>query len=256
MRRALVLAAVAGLALGTASAEDVRTARGSLLRLVVDAPGAEHGGGPFPAVVLAPGQGYHLALPALTQTAQRMAARGLVVYRFDWGYFGAEPRGKPSQDLADELEDLQAAIRAARADRRVDPARVLVAGKSLGSVVAWRAFTGDPQLRAALLLTPLCTRRTEGAEPRAAGLANYPGSDKEARPVALLLGDRDPLCTTSHLYAWAGTAGPDWRVNVVGGDHGFEHKALAPADAGQAHDRSVRTVAELATDFAAEVAAR
>jgi dienelactone hydrolase len=232
----------------------VRTARGNVLRLVVDAPGAEHGSGPFPAVVLAPGQGYHLMLPALAQTAQRLTARGLVVYRFDWAYFSATPRGKPSADLADELDDLQAAIRAARADKRVDPARVLVGGKSLGSVVAWRAFAADPQLRAALLLTPLCTRA--GEPPVVTGPANYPGSDKEARPVALLLGDRDPLCAPPHVYAWAAGAGPAWRVNVVGGDHGFEHKALAPAAAEQARDHSVRAVADLATDFAAEVAAR
>jgi predicted alpha/beta-hydrolase family hydrolase len=255
----LCLAIAATLAqAGAAAAEEVqvKTTSGVPLRLVVDLPGPEHGAGPFPAVVLAPGQGYHLALPALAQTAQRLAARGVVAYRFDWPYFRATPRVKPSAGLAEELDALQVAVRAARADRRADPARVLVGGKSLGSVVAWRAFAADPQLRGALLLTPLCTRAAEGVAPQPTGLAAYPGSDKEARPVALLLGDQDPLCAIPHVYAWSATAGPAWRVNVVGGDHGFEHKALAAAAADAAHVRSVRAVADLATDFAAEVAAR
>jgi dienelactone hydrolase len=260
LKRALAWAAFAGLALAVfgANAQElqIKTARGSLLRLIVDVPGAQHGAGPFPAVVLAPGQGYHMALPALAQTAQRMAARGLVAYRFDWGYFSATPSGKPSVGLVDELDDLETVIRAARADRRVDATRLMVGGKSLGSVVAWRAFEIDPQLRAALLFTPLCTRAGEGAAPQATGPVNYPGSEKEARPVTLLLGDHDPLCSTTHAYAWAAAAGPAWRVGVVGGDHGFEHKALAAPLAEQASARSVRAVADLATDFAAEVAAR
>ena len=59
-----VLLAVA-LTVGGAHAESTN--------LVVDYP---EGAGPFPAVVMAPGQGYHLALPAMSESAKALVQHG------------------------------------------------------------------------------------------------------------------------------------------------------------------------------------
>ena len=84
------------------------TQRGTPLELIAEFP---TGSGPVPAIVLAPGQGYRLAMPALKQTAKQLLAHGIAVYRFNWMYFTQDPRaGKPSTDLSKELEDLHTVL--------------------------------------------------------------------------------------------------------------------------------------------------
>lgn len=139
-----------------ADALNLTTLRGAKVEAVVDFPS---GPGPFPAVVLAPGQAYHMALPALVQTARRLVDQGVAVYRLNWAYFTRTPKGGgPSDDLSHELEDLSAVLEVARAEPRVDRAKLSVGGKSLGSIVAWRAFSADKSLRSGLFLTPVCSR--------------------------------------------------------------------------------------------------
>lgn len=91
------------------------------LQFIADFP---PGSGPFPTMILAPGQGYHMRLPAMTRTAKALVDQGMAVYRFDWSYFTAEPKGNPSADLSSELRDMQEVIATARRDERVDPDRV------------------------------------------------------------------------------------------------------------------------------------
>src|SRR6218665_365978 len=141
------------------------TTRGTRIEVLGDLPA---GRGPFPALVLAPGQGYHKGMPVLDQLARTLVARQVAVYRFDWAYFSRTPRGRPSEGLALELEDMQAVIALARAEPRVAGARIAVGGKSLGSLLAWRALQADPALTAALLLTPVCSRVPAGGAPRPA----------------------------------------------------------------------------------------
>jgi predicted alpha/beta-hydrolase family hydrolase len=54
-----------------------------------------------PAIVLAPGQGYHMDLPLLAELAAALEAKGALVFRFNWDYFG-KPNGEPSPDLQKE----------------------------------------------------------------------------------------------------------------------------------------------------------
>lgn len=236
-----------------ATAATLSTPRGARLELTADFP---PGAGPFPTLVLAPGQGYHMGLPALAQTAKALVAQGLAVYRFNWAYFTQTPRGRPAEDLGAELEDLQTVLRAARAELRVDKARLAVGGKSLGSLVAWKAMAADPALRAGLLLTPVCSHVPQGqAAPVNLIAENYPGLATETRPLALLLGSRDPLCDTRLLYAFAAQAASPLRLGVVGGDHGFEDRVLASADpaaAEAARRLHVEALGQLAASFLTE----
>ena len=224
-------------------------AAGTPLQVIVDLP---PGDGRFPALVLAPGQGYHMRLPAMAATARALSARGFAVFRFDWAYFSAVPKGQPSADLARELRDLQAVLAAARAHPQVQAGDVFVGGKSLGSVVAWRALAADRQLRGAVLLTPVCSRvQPGGARPMSLAQENYPGLAAEQRPTLWVSGDRDPLCSPPLLYGH--TQGSDRaRVGIVGGDHAFERRDLPTEAAATLLDHHLAAVGALAVSFMAD----
>src|SRR5262245_8630812 len=128
------LAVVAALALGgdPAGPADVKipTKRGAELEATVHRPAKGNG----VAVVLAPGAGYHRGLPLMKRSAEALAEAGFVAVRFDWAYFTA--KGQPQDDLAPEVADLDAAVAFARKQEGVT--KVIVAGKSLGSMVTIR----------------------------------------------------------------------------------------------------------------------
>lgn len=230
----------------------VVNADGDRLSVIVDLPA---GGGRVPAIVLAPGQGYHMALPALEQTARSLAAHGVAVFRFNWAYFTAQPVGRPSADLSREVGDLQAVVAAARAHPRVAAENLSVGGKSLGSIVAWRVLAADPGLRSGLFLTPICSRVPKGESvPRSEASVNYPGFAAERRPTLWIAGDQDPLCAPGMLYAFASTGAPAARVAIVGGDHGYENRALPPAAAATALKGNLSAVSVLSATFVAEAA--
>lgn len=214
------------------------------------------GAGPFPAVVLAPGQGYHMDLPAMRQAAAALVSRGFAVYRFNWSYWTREPKGDRSSDLSAELRDMQAVIRAARGSQRVDAKRVAVGGKSLGSLLAWQAFRADDSLTSALLLTPVCSQQVVGDGAASAVAANYPKIEVESRALLFVLGDHDALCEPKVLFRFAASAKGAVRVSVVSGDHGFNTQA-GDAETRQASlQRTLQMVGDAVSDFAAQVEAR
>jgi predicted alpha/beta-hydrolase family hydrolase len=215
------------------------------------------GDGPFPAIVLAPGQGYHMRLPALAEPAKMLVASGVAVFRFHWAYFTAQPKGNPSDDLAKELQDLQAVLGFARSHPRILHDSVMVGGKSLGSVVAWQALEADASLRAGVFLTPICSRVATGETvPRSVADENYPGMAREARPILFVSGDRDPLCTSTLLYQFAAKGTSSTRVAVVGGDHSFEEPSLRAQATEAANGRHIAAVATITSGFVADVTAK
>jgi predicted alpha/beta-hydrolase family hydrolase len=255
MRTNVLLFSAALLVLSTAQAyaqaTKVKRTDGVEVSALIDLPS---GSGKAPAVILASGQGYHMALPAMESTARALAEQGFAVFRFNWTYFTAEPRRQPSPDLSVETQDLEAMIAAARVHERVDERSVSVGGKSLGSVVAWRAFVADPKLRAALLLTPVCSRVPRGeTSPKPEAQENYPGLESERRPTLWIAGDSDPLCSATVLYDFAATGHKATRVVVVGGDHSFENKALPASEAEAFRGRNLLSVSTIAVGFFAEV---
>ncbi len=205
------------------------TPRGATLSVLADWPDPErYGPGPYPTLVLASGAGYHQRMALQAALADTLSAAGIGVLRFDWAYFSA--RGQPSDDLAPEREDLQTVLAHARGLKHVDADRLSVAGKSLGSLVAWQVFRADPGLARAVLLTPLCSRSTSGAVVSVAQ-ERYPELDaREARPVLWVLGDRDPACDPVVLNA-ALKERPQDRVLRLEGDHALERRDLPAAEA-------------------------
>ena len=237
-----------------AHAEDiaVNNADGVRLEARVDFPAGE---GPFPAIVLAPGQAYPMSFPALEAATRSLTEQGIAVFRFNWAYFTAQPRRQPSSDLSKELKDLQAVLSAARISPKIQAKNLSVGGKSIGSIVAWQALTADLSLRGALLLTPVCSRVPRGeALPRSETQENYPAFETERRPTLSISGDRDPLCAPPILYRLAAASTGAARVAIVGGDHSYENRALPPAAADAARTRNIAAVSALAASFVAEVA--
>ncbi len=229
----------------------VLNSEGIALSVIADFPSGE---GRHPAIVLAPGQGYHMALPAMEATARALTEQGIAVFRFDWTYFTQQPKGQPSDDLSSELRDLRAVLAAARRHPKVLGDRLFVGGKSLGSAVAWRAFAADAALLGAVLLTPICSRLPKGETlPRSVAIENYPGLELEQRPTLWISGEKDPLCAPRFLYEFAGKSMGPVRIAIVGGDHSFESPALPAAAATTARQRNIHAASTVSATFVADV---
>src|SRR5688500_5830373 len=137
----------------------VKTPRGAVVNVAINVP--ESGvGGKRPAVILGPGQGYHMELPLMKELAERLASGSIFAFRFDWAYYSQ--KGQPSNDLSRESEDMQAVVELARADARIDASQIVILGKSMGTVVAFRVFNRNRTAKALVLLPPLRSSSTDG----------------------------------------------------------------------------------------------
>jgi len=232
------------------------TPRGAIIELIEEHP---PGPGPFPAVVLASGSGYDMRQPILERVAHALVAAGVGVIRFDWAYRVRDPKhGQQSADRAAEIEDLTTALALARKAPWVDPSRIALGGKSLGSIIAWRVLRHEPEVRGALLLTPVCSPKPK-LQPASSGPpsspvvdGNYPDVRAETRPTAWILGKNDPACAPSILYQHLAGAGGGAQIDVLRGDHTFSEGSAYAAT----NERTLDLVERLSVDFATSVLAR
>jgi acetyl esterase len=236
----------------------IATPRGAVIELIEEHP---VGAGPFAVVVLASGAGYDMRQPILERVAHALVAAGVGVIRFDWAYHVRDPEhGQQSADRAAEIEDLTAALALARKAPWVDPSRIAVGGKSLGSIIAWRVLRHERDVRGALLLTPVCSPRPKPESPGQPSSpivdGNYPDVQAETRPTAWILGKTDPVCAPSILYRHLAGAGGSAQVDVLRGDHTFlEGPPSARGADAHANEPTLDLVAGLSADFATSVLA-
>jgi acetyl esterase/lipase len=121
----------------------VKTPRGASVNVAINVPDSSVAG-KRPAVIIAPGAGYHMELPIIKELAEKLVAAGVLAFRFDWNYYATDPaKGQSSAGLSKELEDMQSVVNLAKADARVDAGQIIIAGKSMGSVVAFNVFIRD-----------------------------------------------------------------------------------------------------------------
>ena len=178
------------------------------------------------AVVMASGQGGGRERPVTKRTSEALAAAGFTVVRFDWAYFTL--KGEPSADLATEVADLDGAV--AFAHGLAGITKVIVAGKSLGTMVAIARLEKKPDDMAALLLLTLPLTQGDAAGTARAGMDGLLGTKI---PTLVVVGDHDPLCPLPVLYAYAARAQTPFRVVVVPGDHSL---AKAKGDESETED--------------------
>ncbi|MFZ6639053.1 alpha/beta hydrolase [Undibacterium sp. TC4M20W] len=181
------------------------------------------GPGPFPAVILAPGLRYDMHRPVMAQVAHHLLLQGFAVFRFNWSFYTSDAaHGQPSADLIPELQDMTSVLRLATSDRRIQQQNISVAGKSFGSIVAWRFFQQQPAVKSCVLLTPLCVADKSGGDELSLVKQNYPGAELEKRPVLMLAGNADPYCELDTLREFAGPMAARFKIVVLEGNHSLE----------------------------------
>ena len=117
--------------------------------------------------------------------------------------------GVPSEELRVETAELQGLISLLRVDRRIDASRILLLGKSLGSVIAWRVFCEDAAVAGVVLVTPLCQENT----------GHYPALTSEERPVLLIAGSEDPNTDLRAMHVTGKRLSQHLQLYIVMGNH-------------------------------------
>jgi predicted esterase len=174
-----------------------------------------------PALIIGPGQGYHMDLPLVKILAEKAAQNKIISLRFNWNYFTNGKR--PSTGLVNEIQDMAAALDYLKKHPQVDRDKIMISGKSLGTLVAYQSFKKDQSLFSLYLLTPLCTwhwdENDNEVTPFPVGEVRYPNLNNEKRPVHLTLGNSDPLCFPNMLYDFLKASKGNISVSVFGGNH-------------------------------------
>jgi alpha/beta superfamily hydrolase len=160
-------------------------------------------------VVIAPGAGYDMSQPLITDAAEQAASLGYRALRFNWRYVTAGvERGK---GIDNEVRDLNEAVKYLESISP-DGERMILIGKSLGSIVS--ANVADEGAYPVILLTPVC--RSEGEFKNF-----YPPT---GNVQVMIAGDNDPLCDTEILFSHVD---PSAKVSILEGDHVFEGATLS-----------------------------
>ena len=186
--------------------------------------------------MIAPGASCNAKSPLFERIGQEGALAGFTVVRFEWAYC-AKPAAErnPSPKLELEIEDYVTVLNYAKTLPGIDASRLLLAGKSQGSLVAYAVFRQTPEAKALALLTPVCSYTTDDdgkllAAPLRVGEENYPSLKMDPRPVLMTMGDQDDLCRLAILFDYLKDSRGNIEVSVAGGDHGFNIKKNGTVD--------------------------
>lgn len=207
------------------TSEKITTPRGAQLEVTVHEAGPKK-----PTIIVAPGQSCNSKGPIFETLGKNGALAGFTVVRFEWAYCLKDPTQPiPSDNLKNEIEDYAAVLKYAQALPSVDADKIILAGKSLGSIVAYSVFQATANAKALILLTPICSYTTDEnnnplPEPQRVCEESYPGLKKDTRPVMMTMGDRDSLCILNVLFDYLKDSAGNIQVSVAGGDHGFRLK--------------------------------
>ncbi|MFZ6732340.1 alpha/beta family hydrolase [Undibacterium sp. Ji42W] len=211
------------------------------------------GPGPFPALILAPGLRYDMHRPIIAQVASHLLSQGFAVFRFNWTFYTANAaHGQPSAGLTLELQDLKSVVNVVKNDERVQQQSISVAGKSFGSIVVWRVFRQDTELKSCILLTPLCAPDTSGEDELSLVKENYPDAMLENRRILMLAGNADPHCELATLHQFAADTLAKFNILVLDGNHSLEIPDEDASVAASKFDRNLHLLATHIQDFLLE----
>jgi dienelactone hydrolase len=197
-----------------------------ILNITGDFP---HGPGPFPLIVMAPGEGYPSGGAVFEALARHLVSLGLALFRFDWRFSAPRVPNTGQEESAEDINlqsssrylDFSTAFEFAMAHPKSSKSQFAIGGKSLGSLVAWQYFMLNREVGCIVLLTPLLRpMEVELPSSIAAIEANYPGILSDTRDIAAFCGDTDPWCPAESLDLIAGKI----FTVVVKGDHSFGTK--------------------------------
>jgi len=228
MRTLIVTAMIfaSGTAFSMPETMRITTPRGAEIDVIVHAA-ASHAS---PTIIVAPGQSCNSKGPLFETIGLKGPTAGFTVVRFEWAYCLKDPtKPVPSADLKNEIEDYMAVLEHTKSLTSVDPNKIVIAGKSLGSIVAYSVFRSTASAKALALLTPVCSYTTDEKgnplpEPQSVCDEYYPEMKKDTRPVMMAVGEKDDLCILNVLFDYLKNSKGNIQVSVAGGDHGFRLK--------------------------------
>ncbi len=175
------------------------------------------GPGPHPVVVFAHGWGSGRQSPRNRAAAEALRGAGIGAFLFDFTGHGESEGMREASTLAQQADDLGAALDAVAGMNDIDPGRIGVAGASSGAAAALARASIDARIAALVLRSG----NPAGAEDAAA---------RVTAPVLLLVGEHDLPTLAANRAVAARLAGPCRLEVVPGGDHLFgEPAALARA---------------------------
>jgi predicted alpha/beta-hydrolase family hydrolase len=171
----------------------------------------------MPCIIIAPGSGYHKDRPIIVELAKQANQAGFASLRFNWS---PKPQSMPdSLYPQSQYNDVIHMIELAKKTPQIDSTHIILAGKSLGSVLAYQAALNSKDIFAIVLLTPIFPAK-EYVEQL------YPQWDKQELPVLVIVGDHDEANTLLPvLYESASQAKAAVNIVVVGGDHSLNINA-------------------------------
>lgn len=175
-------------------------------------------------LVLAPGQSCNYKNNLFEAIGAEGEKSDVAVIRFEWSYCN-NPKAQervPSDDLSNEIEDFQTVLTFAKNFNFGDQTKIIIGGKSLGSLVSYQVFAKETSLRSLLLLTPVCTYKPDPqSAPASCAEENYPNIGTETRPILFALGNQDPLCALPMLFDYLKITKGNVTALAGIGDHGF-----------------------------------
>lgn len=108
-------------------------------------------GGPHPAVIFAHGRGSNKASPRDRVVAEALCAAGLAAFLFDFTGHGDSEGSAEGSTLAQQTDDLRAALDVLATLDEIDARRMGVAAAGSGAAAALRLAASEPRIRALAL---------------------------------------------------------------------------------------------------------
>ncbi|HBH01695.1 MAG: hypothetical protein A2W08_02040 [Candidatus Rokubacteria bacterium RBG_16_73_20] len=168
--------------------------------------------GPHPVVLFAHGWGSGKDSPRSVAVAEALRALGFAAFLFDFTGHGESEGAEADSTLAQQADDLGAALDAIQGLDEIDAARVGVAGASSGAAAALLAAARDPRIRALALRSPN-PAGAEDAVPRVTA------------PTLLVIGELDAPGRQACEPLLSRFGGVRRLEIVAAGDHLFEDPA-------------------------------
>ncbi len=208
------MAVAIAIASATASATDkviqVTWGSGNKVTAVISYP---PGSSRAPTLFIAAERNGGMNAPLIQGFANKALRDGLVVVRFDYAYFAE--KGKPSIGLVDEVDQYNAVVTEAIKDPRIDPRRIILSGKSLGSVVAHRVFKQDTKYMGEVLITPIFPNAEDADR-------LYPDLLLTDRTAAIIVGNAETQdAPIASIYDYLKDVNGKVMLNIVAGNEGF-----------------------------------
>lgn len=199
----------------------IPTPRGSDVNVQIHAPAGSN----LPALIIAPGASCNSKGPLFESLGVKGIEKNFAVFRFEWSYCETS-KPTPSDKLKNEIEDMAAVLEFTKTYPSIDPTKIIIAGKSMGSGVAYKIFLSHSELKAIALLTPICSYTTDdNNNPLPAPVSvcdqGYPNLKDGSRPVLMTMGNKDDACVLPILFDFLKDSKGNIQTFVAGGDHGF-----------------------------------